>query len=54
MPINDKRASEKEMSGAFRSKSGLKAQLETEWENFARANYAKAKELADKAAGMAR
>ena len=54
VPINDKRASEKEVSGAFRSKSGLKAQLETEWENFARANYAKAKELADKAAGMAR
>ena len=54
VPINDKRASDKEISGAFRSKSGLKAQLETEWENFARANYAKAKELADKAAGMAR
>ena len=54
MPISDKRASEKEISGAFRSKSGLKAQLETEWENFARANYAKAMELADKAAGIAR
>jgi ABC-type Fe3+ transport system substrate-binding protein len=53
-PINDKRASDKEVGGAFKSKSGLKAQLETEWENFARANYAKAKELADKAAGMAR
>ena len=54
VPINDKRASDKEVSGAFRSKSGLRAQLETEWENFARANYSKAKELADKAAGMAR
>ncbi len=53
-PISDRRASEKEVTGAFRSKSGLKAQLETEWENFARASYAKAKELADKAAGMAR
>ena len=53
-PINDKRASDKEVTGAFKSKSGLKAQLETEWENFARANYAKAKELADKAAGTAR
>jgi spermidine/putrescine-binding protein len=48
-PINDKRASDKEITGAFKSKSGLKAQLETEWENFARANYAKAKELAEKA-----
>ena len=28
VPINDKRASEKEVSGAFRSKSGVKAQLE--------------------------
>jgi phosphoglycerate transport regulatory protein PgtC len=54
VPINDKRASDKEVSGAFRSKSGLRAQLETEWENFARANYSKAKELAGKAAGVAR
>jgi phosphoglycerate transport regulatory protein PgtC len=54
IPINDKRASDKEVTGAFKSKSGMKAQLETEWENFARANYAKAKELADKAMGMAR
>jgi ABC-type Fe3+ transport system substrate-binding protein len=53
-PINDKRASDKEITGAFKSKSGLKAQLETEWENFARGNYSKAKELADKAAGMAK
>jgi len=52
-PINDKRASEKEIAGAFKSKSGLKAQLETDWENFARNNYAKAKELADKALGLA-
>lgn len=54
MPINDKRASDKEVTGAFKSKSGLKAQLETEWENFARANYAKAKELAEKAHAAAK
>ncbi len=53
-PINDKRASDKEVTGAFKSKSGLKAQLETEWENFARANYAKAKELAEKALASAK
>jgi hypothetical protein len=53
-PINDKRAGEKEVAGAFRSKSGLKAQLETEWENFARGNYAKAKETAEKAAALTR
>lgn len=53
-PINDKRASDKEVTGAFRSKSGLKAQFETEWENFARTNYAKAKELAAKALAAAK
>jgi ABC-type Fe3+ transport system substrate-binding protein len=53
-PIDDKRASDKEVIGAFKSKSGLKAQLETEWENFARANYAKAKELAEKALAAAK
>ena len=53
-PINDKRASDNEVVGAFKSKSGLKAQLETEWENFAKANYAKAKELAEKAVSLAR
>lgn len=53
-PINDKRASDKEITGAFKSKSGLKAQLETEWEIFAKSNYAKAKELADKAGALAK
>ncbi|HSQ12328.1 MAG TPA: hypothetical protein VLM90_04895, partial [Candidatus Deferrimicrobium sp.] len=54
MPINDKRAGDKEVSGAFKSKSGLKSQLETEWENAARGNYSKAKELAEKALSMAK
>ena len=54
VPIDDKKASDKEVAGAFKSKSGLKAQLETEWENAARANYAKATELANKAAALAR
>jgi spermidine/putrescine-binding protein len=53
-PIDEKKASDKEVVAGFRGKSGLKAQMETEWENAARANYAKAKELADKAAGLAR
>ncbi len=54
VPINDKKASDKEVAGAFKSKSGLKAQLETEWETIAKANYAKAKEMADKAISLAR
>jgi iron(III) transport system substrate-binding protein len=54
VPIDAKKASDQEVAGAFKSKSGLKAQLETEWENAARANYAKAMELANKAAALAR
>jgi ABC-type Fe3+ transport system substrate-binding protein len=54
VPIDDKKASDKEIASAFKSKSGAKAQLETDWENFARANYTKAKELAEKAATLAR
>jgi ABC-type Fe3+ transport system substrate-binding protein len=54
VPIDDKKASDKEVAGAFKSKSGLKAQLETEWENAARANYTTATELANKAAALAR
>jgi phosphoglycerate transport regulatory protein PgtC len=53
-PIDEKKASDKEIVTGFKGKSGLKAQMETEWENFARANYAKAQELANKAAGVAR
>jgi hypothetical protein len=54
VPINEKKASDKEVVGAFKSKSGLKSQLETEWENVARGNYAKATELAGKAASLVR
>ena len=54
VPIDAQRASDKEVTGAFRSKSGLKAQLETEWENFAKANYTKARELAKKALAAAK
>jgi hypothetical protein len=54
VPISDKRATDKEITGALKSKSGLKAQLETEWETFAKSNYEKAKEQANRAAVMAR
>lgn len=54
VPISDQRAIDKEITGAFRSKSGLKAQLETEWENFAKANYTKARALAKKALATAK
>src|SRR5713226_9601400 len=52
--IDEKKASDKEIVAGFRGKSGLKAQMETEWEKLATANYAKAKELAEKAISAAR
>jgi ABC-type Fe3+ transport system substrate-binding protein len=54
VPVDEKKASDKEIVKAFQGKSGVKAQMETEWENAARANYAKAKETADKAVALAK
>ena len=54
VPMDEKKASDKELVKAFQGKSGVKAQMETEWENVARANYAKARETADKAAALAK
>jgi ABC-type Fe3+ transport system substrate-binding protein len=50
VPIDEKRASDKALNDAFKAKADAKAKLEIEWDTFAKANYAKAKELAEKAA----
>ena len=47
--LDDKRASDKALNDAFKAKADTKAKLETEWDNFAKGNYAKAKDLAEKA-----
>jgi ABC-type Fe3+ transport system substrate-binding protein len=50
MPVDAKRASERETAEAFKSRADVKSRLETEWDTFAKANYAKARELAQDAA----
>lgn len=52
VPIDAKQASDKEINAAFRdkAKADLKSKLETEWDTFAKANYAKARAQAEQAA----
>ncbi len=56
VPINAKMAGDKEVNAAFtdKAKADLKSKLETEWDTFAKANYGKAKETAEKAAAALR
>jgi ABC-type Fe3+ transport system substrate-binding protein len=52
VPIDAKAASDKEVNAAFKdkAKADFKSKLETEWDTFAKANYGRAKEMAEKAA----
>ena len=52
VPIDERRASDKGLNDAFKSKAEAKAKLEIEWDTFAKANYARAKDLAEKAAAI--
>ena len=60
MPINEAKASEKEFAAIFKKKrkkattkiTGRQAEVEGEWDNMVKANYAKAVELANKAKSM--
>ncbi|MBI5167796.1 MAG: extracellular solute-binding protein [candidate division NC10 bacterium] len=54
VPIDGKRAADKELNKAFKEKPDVKSRLETEWDSFAKANYAKAKELAERALAAVR
>jgi ABC-type Fe3+ transport system substrate-binding protein len=56
VPVDGKQASDKEINAAFRdkAKADLKSKLETEWDTFAKTNYAKAKASADRAAASLR
>ncbi len=53
MPLDDKRA-DKTLNEAFKAKPEVKAKHETEWDAFAKANYAKARALAEQALAAAR
>ncbi len=54
VPIDAKQASDKAVNAAFRDKPDVKSRMETEWDTAAKTNYAKAKELAESAAGRIR
>ncbi len=56
VPINAKMAGDKEVNAAFtdKAKADLKSKLETEWDTFAKVNYGKAKETAEKAVAALR
>ena len=49
MPVDAARASNKEVNVAFKDKPDVKSSLETEWDHFAKSNYAHARELAERA-----
>ncbi|MGH7394093.1 MAG: ABC transporter substrate-binding protein, partial [Candidatus Methylomirabilales bacterium] len=50
VPIDGKKAADKAINNAFKEKAELKSKLETEWDTFAKGNYAKARSLAEQAA----
>jgi spermidine/putrescine-binding protein len=54
VPIDDKRAGDKALNDAFKGKAEVKAKHETEWDAVAKANYAKARTLAEHALAAAR
>jgi ABC-type Fe3+ transport system substrate-binding protein len=51
IPVDAKKASDKEINAAFtdKAKADVKSKLETEWDTFAKANYGKAKGTAEAA-----
>ncbi|MBI4588324.1 MAG: extracellular solute-binding protein [Candidatus Rokubacteria bacterium] len=49
MPMDAARASDKEVNAAFKDKPDVKSKLETEWDTFAKTNYARARDLAERA-----
>ncbi|MBE9545477.1 MAG: extracellular solute-binding protein [Proteobacteria bacterium] len=60
MPIDEAKAGEKDFAGIFKKKrkkatdkvTGRQAEVEQEWDSMVKANYAKAKELAEKAKSL--
>jgi ABC-type Fe3+ transport system substrate-binding protein len=54
VPIDARRASDREVNEAFKSKPDVKSRLETDWDSAAKINYARARELAEGAAARVR
>jgi hypothetical protein len=53
VPLDARRASDREVNAAFKDKPEVKSRMETEWDTTAKAGYARARELAEGAAGAA-
>lgn len=54
MPLDAARASDKELNAAFKDKPEVKSKLETDWDNFAKTNYAQARDAAERALAAAK
>jgi hypothetical protein len=54
VPLDARRASDREVNAAFKDKPEVKSRMETEWDTAAKAGYARARELAESAAGKIR
>jgi phosphoglycerate transport regulatory protein PgtC len=54
VPLDARRASDREVNAAFKDKPEVKSRMETEWDTTAKAGYARARELAEGAAGKIR
>jgi hypothetical protein len=49
VPIDARRASDREVNAAFKERPDVKSRMETEWDTAAKSSYARARELADSA-----
>ena len=54
VPLDARRASDREVNAAFKDKPEVKSRMETEWDTAAKASYARARELAEGAAARIR
>lgn len=54
MPLDAARASDKELNAAFKDKPEVKSKLETDWDTFAKTNYAQARDAAERALAAAK
>jgi ABC-type Fe3+ transport system substrate-binding protein len=54
VPLDARRASDREVNAAFKDKPEVKSRMETEWDTAAKSSYARARELAEGAAAKLR
>lgn len=54
VPLDARRASDKDVNAAFKDKPDVKSRMETEWDSAAKAAYARARELAEGASSRIR